>query len=340
MKRHGHLFEYVTAFANLFNAATRARQGCGWGRETSRFFFHLESELFALQDELMTGRYTPGTYRFFEVHDPKCRTIAVAPFRDRVVHHAVVQVLTPLYERMFIHDSYATRAGKGTHVAIRRAQGLMRAWPWYLKADVAKYFDNVDHDILIALLRRKIKDDRLLDLLEKIIRNASLLGIGLPVGNLTSQFLANVYLDPLDHELKDHWGVPGYVRYMDDWVLFGDDRKGLMACLPKVENFLETQLKLRLKTKATWLNRSSHGLSFLGMRVFPNFVRMQPRTRRKSLRCMNHRIREWMQGDISEEKMAHSLDSIVAHLRHFSPNVRIPVDYGKQNSVAGIQFLE
>lgn len=325
MKQHGYLFPFVTAFANLFTAAKRARQGCGWGKETSRFFFHLEPELLTLQAELLTGRYQPSPYRFFEVRDPKCRTIAVAPFRDRVVHHAIVQVLTPIYERIFIHDSYATRVGKGTHLAIRRAQKFMQQWPWYLKMDVAKFFDSVDHDILLGLLQNKLKDKRLICLLEQIIRNSSLPGVGLPVGNLTSQFMANVYLNPFDHEVKDRWRVSGYVRYMDDWVLFGDENKGLKECVPRVEVFLSNQLKLQLKTNATWLNRSSHGLSFLGMRVFPRFIRMQPRARCRSLRGMNRRVAEWMQGDISEKKMAHSLDSVVGHLRHFSPNVRIPV---------------
>ena len=240
------------------------------------------------------------------------------------MHHAIVQVLTPIYEQIFIQDSYATRVGKGTHVAVRRAQKFMQVWSWYLKMDVAKYFDSVSHDVLLGLLRKKLKDKRLVELLERIIRNSSLPGIGLPVGNLTSQFLANVYLDPFDHEIKDRWGVPGYLRYMDDWVLFGDEGKGLKECIPKIEAFLANRLNLRLKPTATWLNRSSHGLSFLGMRVFPNFIRMQPRARRRSLRCMNRCVHGWIRGDISEEKMAHSLDSVVGHLRHFSPNARIP----------------
>ena len=324
MKRHRHLFESVTNFENLLVAAKRARQGCGWGRETSRFFFWLEPELLKLQTALLAGAYYPDSYRFFEVYDPKHRTIAVAPFRDRVVHHAVVQVLNPIYERVFIHDSYATRKGKGTHAAVHRAQQFMKQWPWYLKMDVAKYFDSVNHDILLTLLSSKLKDKCLLDLLERIVRNSSLPEVGLPVGNLTSQFLANVYLDPFDHEVKDRWGVPGYLRYMDDWVLFGDERKGLMDCVQRIELFLHDHLKLQGKKKATWLNRSSHGMSFLGMRIFPNFVRMQPRARQRSLHCMDKRHHEWIQGEISEERMAQSLNSVVSHLRHFSPGVHIP----------------
>ena len=143
MKRHGHLFEAVIAYPNLLAAFERARQGCGWGGETGRFFYHLEPRLLALRRDLASGRYRPSPYRFFEVRDPKRRTIAVAPFRDRVVHHAVVAVLSPIYERSFIFDSYATRANKGTHAAIRRAQRFLRRWPWYLRMDVEKFLDAV-----------------------------------------------------------------------------------------------------------------------------------------------------------------------------------------------------
>jgi RNA-directed DNA polymerase len=220
MKRIGTLFDGVTSYDTLLLASRRAMRGCGRTAVTCRFFYDLESELLRLQEELKSGIYRPGAYRYFTVRDPKERLIAVAPFRDRVVHHAVVHVLTPIYERVFIHDSYATRAGKGTHVAVLRAQQFLRKWPWYLKADIARYFDSVDHDIMMAMLERKLKDASLIYLIDRIVRNASAPDKGLPIGNLTSQFLANVYLDPLDHEIKDHMGVHGYIRYMDDFVVF------------------------------------------------------------------------------------------------------------------------
>lgn len=149
----------------------------------------------------------------------------MAPFRDRVVHHALVGALEPIYERCFINDSYATRKGKGTHRAVRRAQAFMRKTQGYLKTDVEKYFDRIDHAILQGIIERKIKDRNLLKLIGLIIANSDrsrglAKGKGLPIGNLTSHFLANVYLDPLDHFLKDGLGLRYYVRYMDDMVFF------------------------------------------------------------------------------------------------------------------------
>ena len=326
MKRVGNLFEQVVSFENLLRAAGKARQGCRPSEETLRFFYHLEPELLRIREELEGGGYAPGPYRTFTVHDPKKRTIAEAPFRDRVVHHALVGVLEPVYERTFIFDSYATRKGKGTHGAVRRAQRFMRSRPWYLKADVDHYFEAVDHEILLSILARKLKDPKLLGLLERIIRSTEVPGKGLPIGNLTSQFLANVYLDPLDHAIKDRWGVKGYLRYMDDMVLFGVSSKALLDLRLRLEAFVADRLALRLKERATWINRSSHGLSFLGMRVFRNMVRLRPANRRRSLARMEERTEAWRRGRIDDEALSQSLQSIAAHLRAGNPDARLTTD--------------
>ena len=277
-------------------------------------FFHLEPELLRLQVELQSGRYQPGVHRTFMISDPKPRRIAKAPFRDRVVHHAVVQVLQPLYESCFLFDSYATRPGKGTHAAIRRAQLFVRRWPWYLKMDVEHYFESVDHDMMLDLLQRKLKDRRLLALLERIIRNSDPPGRGLPIGNLTSQFLANVYLDPFDHYVKETLRAPGYLRYMDDFVLFSSDRQQLRDLCPLLAAYLAERLNLRLKDKATWLNRSNHGLSFLGRRIFPHYVRLRPANRRRSLKRMQAKLTAWAAGEVSDSHLERSLTSTHGHL--------------------------
>jgi retron-type reverse transcriptase len=318
MKRIGNLFDQVTDYQTLLLAFRRARRGTGWTAETRHFFFHLEPELLRLQETLETGRYRPGAYRYFPIRDPKPRLIAVAPFRDRVVHHAIVHALEPVYERCFIHDSYATRPGKGTHAAIRRAQTFARRWPWYLKMDIEKYFESADHGVLLGLLERKLKDRRLLALLERIIHNGAISGRGLPIGNLTSQFLANVYLDPLDHYLKEEQGVRGYLRYMDDFVAFGENKQELLTLRHTIGDYLTERLRLRLKIDATWLNRSSHGLSFLGMRVFPNLIRVKPENRRRSLKRLQRRLAQWAAGEIDDARLAQSLTSIQAHLGYFS----------------------
>ena len=323
MKRIGNLFDQLVSYETLLLAFRRAMKGCGRNRATCRFFFELEPQILRLQEELKTGSYRPGAYYFFTIHDPKKRIIAVAPFRDRVVHHAVVHVLIPVYEKVFIYDSYATRPAKGTHAAVLRAQKFTRHASWYLKTDIEKYFDSVDHAILLEILRRKLKDRRLLALLELIIRNTPLPGKSIPVGNLTSQFLANVYLDPLDHKIKDELRVRKYLRYMDDFVLFSHSKKELLSLRPEIEQFLFQRLKLALKPGGTWINRSSHGLSFLGMRIFPRFIRVRPENRRRSLRRLDQKVRDWEDGKLDEERMAQSLASITGHLRYFCPGSKI-----------------
>lgn len=323
MKRFGNLFEPVTGYGNLTKAFRLALKGCGPTSAACRFFFHLEPELLRLQKELRTGAYRPGPYRTFKIRDPKARVISVAPFRERVVHHAVVGVLTPIYERTFIHDSYATRKGKGTHKAVLRAQKFLRRKQWYLKLDVDQYFASIDRNVLLELLARKIKDGALLELLDRIIRNPVDAAKGLPIGNLTSQFFANVYLDPLDHLIKDQMGVREYVRYMDDMILFGESGKTLKMWLASVESFLHKGLHLRLKESATCLQHRRHGLSFLGMRIFPALIRIRSENRIRSCRRLGKKVKEWKWGRIDEEEMARSVESVMAHLRYFSPNARI-----------------
>lgn len=321
MKRVGNLFEKTISFSNLTLAAKTARQGCGRSMETARFFYRLEPELLHLQKELRKGRYIPGGHRYFKVYDPKERTIAVAPFRDRVVHHALVNILEPIYERCFIFDTYATRKAKGTHAAVSRAQYFLRKNRWYLKADIHKYFDSVDHDILLTIIRRKIKDDRLNDVLEGIIRKTPTFGKGLPIGNLTSQFLANVYLDALDHRIKDHWSAKHYLRYMDDFVLFSNKKADLLNLRQRIQRFLWRELQLELKPGGVWLNQAGHGLSFLGVRIFRGAIRHRSENKRRSLKRMHNKVQDWIDGKIDEDALAASLTSALGHLRHFSPGL-------------------
>ncbi|HXK50863.1 MAG TPA: reverse transcriptase domain-containing protein, partial [Clostridiales bacterium] len=168
MKRINELYESVTSFENLMSAAKKALKGTKSKTESLEFYFNLESNLIILQNELKTGTYQPGSYKYFKVFEPKEREIAVAPFRDRVVHHAIVNVIEPVYEKIFISDSYATRKKKGTHKAVLKAQEMIMRNEWYFKSDIKKYFPSIDHNVMISILRGKIKDKRLLALLEKV----------------------------------------------------------------------------------------------------------------------------------------------------------------------------
>lgn len=209
------------------------------------FLGELEHEVVALHHELRSGRYRPGPYHYFEIHEPKPRIVACAPFRDRVVHHAIVRVLEPLFEPRFIEDSYACRKARGVHAALRRAAGFTRGFAFALECDVRRYFASIDHEILLEQVARVVADARLLALLRQIVgshadgeapdwRGPGLFDgrfrrHGLPIGNLTSQFLANVYLSPLDHFVKHALRARGYVRYMDDFLLFANDRATLRS---------------------------------------------------------------------------------------------------------------
>lgn len=315
MKRVGYLFEKVTDFQNLLDAAKKAYKGSHHSHEAQDFWFHLEDELLNLQNELQSGIYRPGQYSYFFVCDPKKRKISVAPFRDRVVHHAVVNVLEPIYEKIFIYDSYATRKGKGTHRAIARAQKFLRKNRWFLKADVHKYFDSVDHTILKTILRKKIKDKRLLQLLDNIIDNGGNAGKGLPIGNLTSQFLANVYLNELDHYLKDQLGIRYYIRYMDDLVVFSDHKEELKQIKKWMQLFLMKKLKLRLKDKATYINQRLNGLTFLGSRIFPNHVRIKRENLKRSLKRLHWRENQFKKGLVEESIFFNSVQSILEHIK-------------------------
>ncbi|MEW6267648.1 MAG: reverse transcriptase/maturase family protein [Thermodesulfobacteriota bacterium] len=319
MRRTGYLFDKIISFENLYAAFVRAFSGTGRTAEACRFHFHLERELLQLQEELTAGTYQPGRYHYFTIYDPKERTISVAPFRDRVVHHALVGVLEDIVEPRFIHDSYANRLGKGAHRAVKRAQVFLRQNQYYLKADVAKYFDGIDHEILLNLLGRIVKDKKVLDLTARLAANSDQSrglseGKGLPIGNLTSQFFANLYLDPLDHYLKDELRVQYYLRYMDDFVLFSDSRTWLKERLSDLRRFLETRLKLSLKPKAVLINTRLHGLSFLGYRIFPRLIRIRRENLKRMIRRMRRRMYDFRSGRSGEAELAASLRGTIEHL--------------------------
>lgn len=317
MKTYNHLFDSLCSFENLLLAYRKARKGSGNTREAQIFHFHLETCLLDIQSQMREGKYQPGAFRYFQLRDPKARTIAVAPFRDRVVHHALINVLEPIFERKFIYHSYATRKGKGSHKAIAQAQQYLRRWKWFYKADIEKFFDSVDHDQLLLLLARNIKDVQVLLLAEKIIRNGGTQGKGLPIGNLTSQFLANVYLDPFDHFIKDELGIKGYLRYMDDFVLFGHSRSELKVLRDLSKNQLVSSLHLSLKGKACFLNQRINGLSFLGTRIFEKTIRIHPNSLRRLQKKQVQRRKEMELGKITEADWVAGQTSAYAHLVSF-----------------------
>ena len=324
MKRGGFLFKKIVAFDNLLRAARKALRGKRERKSGARFAYALEPRLLELQAELVSGAYRPGAYTCFPIRDPKPRVISAVPFRDRVVQHAICNLAAPLLERDLIFDTYACRRGKGTHAAVERAQKFAtRRYAGqtgsFLKCDIRSYFPSIDHRILKALLARKIKDAGTLHLLHLFIDHDlphGRPGKGLAIGNLTSQYFANLYLSPLDHFVKEQLGIKGYLRYLDDFLLFAKEKAKLRFSLPLIKEFLGARLGLTLKASATQIGGVDQGVPFLGFRIFPAMKRLQGHR----WRCFKKRVRTlekaYLSGRLSEEELGRRVNSMIGHVIH------------------------
>ncbi len=331
MKRQGDLWDRLIGFAHLHGAARRAMHGkraarrCGAVLDESP-----SSELVRLQEEIVSGAYRPGGYRTFRIYEPKERLISAASFRDRVVHHALVAVVEPVFEPTFIADSFASRVGKGAYRAVARFQQFARQSSWVLKCDVAKYFPSIEHALLKSQLLRKIKDRRVLDLAERIIDGSNRqeeTGFlfpgddlftcaerrrGLPLGNQTSQFFANVYLNPFDHFVKESLRRPGYIRYVDDFVIFGDSADELAQVRERCREKL-LELRLRLHPRKCTISRVCDGTRFLGLRVFPNYCRLTRPWRTRTVRRLRQMAAAYQSKKITWHDVHHRVASWKGH---------------------------
>jgi len=299
----------------------------------ARFLFDLENSLPRLRRELDAGTYHPGPYRCFAVRDPKPRLISAAPFEDRVVHHALTQILEPIFEKRFSPHSFACRKGLGTHRAIDRASMGCRRFPYVLKCDIRKYFASMDHEILKGRLERVIKCRRTLNLAAKIIDGANpqedvngyfegddlFTSIerrrGVPLGNQTSQFFANVYLDPLDQFVERGLRIGPYVRYVDDFLVFAEDKSRLREAQARIERLL-AGLRLKSHPRKSRVYRTRDGVTFLGWRIFPDcrrLVRSNVVRFRKRLRTMQA---ECASGSVGLEEIEQRIRAWIAHASH------------------------
>lgn len=333
MKRYGYLWEEITSFENLLLAARKAQKGKRLRENVLAFNYQLEQELQKIQRELQTKTYQPGNYRTFRVMEPKPRMISAAPYRDRVVHHALCNVITPIFEHTFTNDSYANRKGFGTHRALKRFTQFARSSRYVLQCDVRKYFPSIDHEILKSILRRKIKCPDALWLIDAIIDNSNpqepvlihfpnddLLAPlqrrkGLPIGNLTSQWFANIYLNGLDHFVKENLKAPKYLRYVDDFALFSDDQAFLADARQAIEAYLAT-LRLKIHPIKSQLFETRRGVTFVGFRVLPNRIRVRNANLRRARRRLKRYQQQYANGQISFDRLSQSLQSWAAHLKH------------------------
>jgi RNA-directed DNA polymerase len=327
-------FRELCSFANLLQAWRKAARGKRSSSGAAAFEDGLAERLLELHDALASGEYRPGRYTHFVIHEPKRRRISAAPFRDRVVHHALCRVIEPVFEAQFIADSYANRVGKGTHRAIDRLQHFARRYRYVLRLDIVKHFPAIDHAILLQTLAQHIDDPATLELARVIVASGEnvldqeyvpqffpgddLLALcrprGLPIGNLTSQFWSNCYLHGFDLFVTQQLGCHAYLRYVDDFALFSNSKTTLWQWKVAIREAL-AQLRLRFHEGCAQVIPVTHSIPWLGFVVFPTHRRVKSRKVVQATRRLGERYREWQDGLISFGEFDASVQGWINHVR-------------------------
>ena len=283
MKRYGNLYEHVCSEDNLILAYEKARKGKTHTYGVKLFEKDLEKNMRQLHNELITGTYRTSEYSVFTIYDPKEREIYRLPFRDRVVHHAIMNVMEPIWTSIFIRQTYSCIKGRGIHAllkAIKRDLNDVENTRYCLKMDVRKFYPSIDHEILKSIIRRKVKDIRLLNLLDGIIDSAP----GVPIGNYLSQFFANLYLSYFDHWMKETKQVKYYYRYADDMVILSPDKAYLHRLLNEITAYLNNELNLQLKGNYQVFPVSSRGIDFVGYKFYHTHILMRKSIKKRLCR--------------------------------------------------------
>lgn len=335
MKRHKDLYSQIYDFNNLYTSYLNARKGKRYRNEVLAFSSNLEENLIQIQNELIWEAYQVSPYRQFFVYEPKKRLIMALPFKDRIVQWGIYLVVNPLLDRRYIEDSYACRIGYGAHKSVAKLQKWLRELQrfnlYVLRLDVAKYFYRIDHDVLMNILSRIIKDSKTLNLLDVIVRcdhesfglnlddtdfsQGLIPGVGMPIGNLSSQMFANLYLNELDQYIKHELKVKYYMRYMDDSLMLHWDKKVLWEIKNCAESFLEDRLKLRLNEK-TCIRAASQGIDWVGFRVWPTHIRLRKSSAKRMKRRLKHLQQLYGAGEIDLDPINASIQSYLGILGH------------------------
>lgn len=323
MKRYSNLWERILTFENFYDAYLEAMRGRRYRSEVMSTAKRVELIIHQLMFELQTGTWHPAKYYEFECRtEVKRRMIDAPTFRDRMVHHAIDRVIRPLFEHKYIFDSYACQKGKGTHAACRRLQHFLRKAAaggkhvYVLQADISKYYPSVSHDVLKTEIRRTIADEKLLEVLDSLIDSFNEdVCYGIPIGSLTSQMFANVYLNPFDHFMKECRQEKFYLRYMDDFIVVSDSKEHLKEALADATWFVETQLKLKLNPK-TKIFPASHGVDFAGYRTFID--KTLPRKRNIKAAKIRFKNLSWMfrHGRASTDDAKKIVASFLGYCKH------------------------
>lgn len=336
-KTFRNLWHRLVSFENLWTAYLAARRGKRRRPQVAAYELDAETRLLSLQARLENGTYQPGRYRTFVVREWKRRVVSAAPFEDRIVHHALCQVIEPIWEARFIHDTYACRRGKGTLAALNRAQHFARGRRYVLSLDIREFFPSMDHAVLRATLERHLADRRVLALIDRILAGgadllaeeytpvyfpgddlfAVLRPRGLPIGNLTSQFFANVYLHPLDLFIKQELHCDAYVRYCDDLLLFADDKRMLHAWKDAVRERLAL-LRLTFHEERAQVAPAAAGFPFVGWTVSPQRRRLRRRNVVRFWRRYRARLRAYAARTITFDQLNATVQGWIGHARQGS----------------------
>lgn len=330
MKSFKRLYSKISRLETIFLGWEEFRKEKTKKKDVLQFERHLEDNLFDLHRLLLKRRYKPGDYHGFWIKDPKLRLIHKANIVDRIVHHIVSTELERIYEPTFYAHSYSCRKNKGTHKGVialhKMAMKVSRnntKTCWALKCDIRKYFASINHKILLSILERKIKDKSYLNLLRLIIdsfhsdRTVDVSNKkGVPIGNLTSQHFANIYLNELDQFMKHNLKVKYYIRYADDFIMLSDSLEYLERLIQPLKEFLNKQLDLELYDEKIIFRKFSSGIDFLGYVVFPHHTLPRTKTKRRLIRIIRSRIKDFKEGKISKETLNQVIQSYLGYLKH------------------------
>lgn len=318
-------FEDIISVDNLLEAWREFLKGKRQKGDVQEFQFNLMDNILSLHQDLINRSYKHGGYQCFKINDPKPRIIHKASVRDRLLHRAVYRILYPFFERTFAPDSLSCRINKGTHKAINRFRLFAykvsknnTKTAWALKCDIKKFFASIDQQILIKILQEYIPDVNIMELLSGIISSfcSTEIGKGLPLGNLTSQLLSNIYMNKFDQFIKHKLKIKYYIRYADDFVILPSDKKQLEDMVPQISNFLQEKLKLSLHQDKIIIRKHYQGIDFLGYVSFSHYRILRTKTKRRMFEKIERRIKELKQGRISEESFNQTVQSYFGVLKH------------------------
>lgn len=315
MRRANHLIPKIIEPDNLRLAFWKARKGLNGHPKVIAYRQNLDDNLSQLAEEIDTGLVDVGHYTFFKIFDPKERDICASSFKEQVLHHAIMNICHPYFEKRQIYRSYACRLNKGTYAALHQAKAYVKKNEWYLKLDIKKFFASLHHEVMNRQLSALFKDEKLLSIFARIVESYEASpNRGVPLGNLTSQYLGNHYLSGLDHLIKEELQVKAYLRYMDDFVLWHDQKAVLIACFKVIEQFVNDQLKVELKPFS--LNQTKYGINFLGYKVFPHFTYLTQRSKKRYFKKMSHIHRQYLSEKWDQGMAQRHARPVIAFVDH------------------------